>query len=127
MTRPFVITPQNKPHAIAQIERLDPTKHWDMIIREHKSKRSLEQNSWMRGFAKDFGEYLGYSPDECYEMLMYKFCPHFITDPEAHKEIRTAGHFSKKQNGSPRTTAEAAEIQDAVQRWAAQLGFLWED
>lgn len=124
--KPFVITPQNKPHAIAHIERLDPTKQWEMIIRERKSTRSLEQNRWIRGFAADLGDYLGYSPDECYEMLMFKFCPHFIVDPQTQKEIRTAGHFSKKQDGTPRNTAEAAEVQDAVQRWAAELGFVWE-
>jgi hypothetical protein len=61
-----------------------------------------------------------------YALLMYKFCPEYIKDPSSGEEIRKPGHFSKKQDGTPRNTKEAAEVQDAVQRWAEELGFVWE-
>jgi hypothetical protein len=125
--KPFVITPQNKPYAIELINKLDPTKQWQMSITEKKSKRSLEQNKWMRGFAKDAGDYFGYDADRFYEMLMFKFCPEYIVNLDTGEEVRKPGHFSKKQDGTPRTTGEAAEIQDAVQRWAAEFGFVWEE
>ena len=126
--KPFHLTPSNRAYLIDKINKLDPTKVWEVVIRERKSKRSLEQNRWMRGFATDLGEYLGYTPDACYEVLMFKFCPEFITDPETGAEIRIPGHFGKKQDGTPRNTKEAAEIQEAVQTWAAsELGFYWEE
>ena len=116
MIKNFHITNQNLQFLVQKLERLDPTKGWVANVTEKKSRRSNEQNKWMRGFAADFGAHLGYSPDEAYELLMYKFCPEFITDPETGEEIRKTGHFSKKQDGTPRNTAEAAEVQDAVQR-----------
>ena len=103
MTRPFVITPQNKPHAIAHIERLDPTKQWEMIIRERKSKRSLEQNKWMRGFAKDAGEYFGYDADRFYEMLMFKFCPEYIVNLDTGEEVMKPVHFIQSLQYIPGT------------------------
>jgi hypothetical protein len=123
---PFIITANNRQQAIEQIKRLDLTQQWEMCISPRKSKRSLEQNSWMRGFASDLGKHLGYSPDDMYDLLMYKFCPEYIRDPVTKEDIRKPGHFSKKQDGTPRNTKEAADVQDAVQRWAEELGFVWE-
>jgi hypothetical protein len=124
---PFIITANNRQQAIERITHLDPTQQWEMKISQRKSKRSLEQNSWMRGFASDLGKHLGYSPDDMYALLMYKFCPEYIKDPVTKEEIRKPGHFSKKQDGTPRNTKEAADVQDAVQRWAEELGFVWEN
>lgn len=123
----FTLSAGNEASLIEKIKRLDKTNTlYSVNIQPKKSKRSNQQNKWVRGLAKDFGEYLGYTPDECYELLMYKFCPEFIENPENGDEIRVPGHFSKKQDGRPRDTKDAAEIQDAMQRWAAQLGFVWE-
>jgi hypothetical protein len=126
MIKNYHITPQNLSFLVQKMERLDPHKRWVCNVTEKKSRRSNEQNKWMRGFAADFGAHFGYSPDESYELLMYKFCPEFITDPETQEEIRKPGHFSKKQDGTPRDTKEAAEIQEAVLMWAASLGFVWD-
>jgi hypothetical protein len=122
----FHITPANRENLFAKISALDPHKSWICNITEKKSKRSNDQNRWMRGFAADFGAHIGYTPDEAYTLLMFKFCPEFVTDPETGAEIRMPGHFSTKQDKTPRNTAEAAEIQEAVTIWAAQMGFLWE-
>jgi hypothetical protein len=127
MIKNFHITAQNLPFLVQKLERLSPDKRWVCNVTEKKSKRSNEQNKWLRGFAADFGAYLGYEPDQAYELLMFKFCPEFIVDPETGEETRLPGHFSKKQDGTPRNTQEAAEIQDAVQRWAASLGFVWQE
>lgn len=126
MIKNFHITQQNKSNLIAKIEALDPHKQFVCNITEKKSKRSNDQNRWMRAFAADFGAHIGYTPDEAYTLLMYKFCPEFMTDPETGEEHRFPGHFSRKQDGTPRNTAEAAEIQEAVLVWGAQIGFIWE-
>jgi hypothetical protein len=87
MIKNYHITPQNLSFLVQKMERLDPHKRWVCNVTEKKSRRSNEQNKWMRGFAADFGAHLGYSPDEAYELLMYKFCPEFITDPERRHEL----------------------------------------
>lgn len=125
MIKNFHITPSNRDNLFAKIIALDPHKQWVCNITEKKSKRSNDQNRWMRGFAKDFGAHFGYTPDEAYAMLMYKFCPEFVTDQDTKVEIRLPGHFSRKQDGTPRNTEEAAKIQEAVTIWAAQQGFVW--
>jgi hypothetical protein len=127
MSKPFALTKQNLPYLLPKLEQAAEEGGMEVIIRERKSKRSNDQNRWMRGFAADFGKHFGYDPDSAYELLMFKFCPEFIVDPETNEELRMAGHFSKKQDGSSRSTKEAAEIQDAVQVWAANLGFVWEE
>lgn len=125
MIRNFHITPHNLPFLVQKLERLDCHKQWVVNVTEKRTKRSNEQNRWMRGFATDFGAYLGYTPDQAYELLMYEFCPEFVTHPNTGKEVRLPGHFSQKQDGTPRDTKDAAEIQEAVLRWAAELGFVW--
>jgi hypothetical protein len=125
--RNWHITPDNRGLLGAKLNSLDPTRQWVCNVTEKKSRRTNEQNKWMRGFAKAYGEELGYSQDDMYDILMYKFCPEFVTDPETKVEIRKPGHFSKLQDGTPRSTKDAADIQDAVQRWAGDLGFVWDD
>lgn len=121
----YRMSASNRQFLIQKISQLDPMRIWVVNAVEAKSKRSNEQNRWIRGFAADFGKYLGYTPDEMYSLLMFKFCPEFICDPTTGTDTRMPGHFSKLQDGSPRTTADAALIQEAIERWAAELGFIW--
>lgn len=126
MIQAFQMTPQNRPYLVKQLEQLDPSTVWTVTAKPRKSTRTNEQNRWIRGLAKDFGAHLGYSPDEMYNLLMYKFCPEFITLPDG-RELRVPGHFSKKQDGTKRTAKEAADIQEAVMQWAAEHGFIWDE
>lgn len=116
----YILLGGNHANLIKQIEQLDPTVKHVCDIKPYKSQRSLEQNKWVRGFAKDLGAHLGYEADEMYELLMYKFNPRFITDKSTGEQIRTAGSFSGLK------TDEAAEVQDKIQRWAGDLGFFWD-
>lgn len=122
----FHLSATNRQSLYAKIGQLDPMRIWLVNVTEAKSKRSIEQNKWIRGFAADFGKHFGYRPDEAYQLLMFKFCPEFFIDPETGNEVRMPGHFSKKQDQSPRTTKEAAEIQEYIIEWACSLGFIWE-
>ena len=108
----------NFENLILWLKRLDPTKVWEVSVREWKSKRSIEQNRWIRGYADKLGKHIGYEADEMYDILMYKFNPQFITIEG--EVVRIPGHFSQLK------TNEAADVQDAVQRWGNELGFNWE-
>lgn len=116
----YCLYQRNTAPLYAQIERLDPTQRFKVTVTPWKSKRSLAQNKWVRGYAKDLGKHLGYEPDEMYEILMYKFNPLFITDKETSEVIRLPGHFSSLK------TDAAAEVQNEIQRWASGLGFYWD-
>jgi catalase len=122
----FHLSATNRQSLYAKIGQLDPMRIWLVNVTEAKKKRSIPQNRWMRGFAKDFGAYLGYTEDQMYDLIMYKFCPEFIRDPETGAEVRMPGHFSKKQDGTDRDTKDAAQIQELVLQWAAELGFIWD-
>ena len=117
MIKDFNISKSNLPFLFEKINALDQTVSWVCNVREKKIQRSTEQNNWVRGFAKDFGEYLGYDADAMYDILMYKHNPTFIVIDD--KEVRLAGHFSKLK------TDKAAQVQDAIERWASELGFVW--
>ena len=117
MTRPFVITPQNKPHAIAHIERLDPTKQWEMIIRERKSKRSLEQNERYWELMTGLGDYLGYTKDEMHEMCRFKFLrTKVVVEGEALPIMKSTTKLNVKA---------MTEYMEAIERWAATLGYIF--
>lgn len=119
----FIITESNRDNAKAwasnQIDNADPTVKHVLIFREYKSQRSKDQNDWARKFARDFGKHFGYDADFAYDMLMFKCNPIFKQDLDGN-EIRMAGHFSKLN------TAEAAEVQELMIRYAGEHGFWWE-
>lgn len=120
MINNFNLSHSNLPYFIAKLNDLDLSKGYVANVKIKASKRSLEQNSWVRKFARDFGEHFGYDADFAYEMLMWKFNPVFKTDPDGN-EIRIAGSFSKL------TTAEAAKVQDAMLRYGIEHGFIFDE
>lgn len=51
----------------------------DITIQEHKSTRSIRQNSYYWGvLCKVLGQELGYHPDEIHEVLKFKFASSYI-------------------------------------------------
>jgi hypothetical protein len=116
----FTLTPTNHQALFDKLSALDPTRLWDIEWRERKSVRTTEQNNWVRKYARDFGKHFGYDADFAYEMLMYKFNPVFITDPQGN-ELRICGHFSKLN------TKDAAEVQEQILRYGTENGFYWDE
>lgn len=116
----FILYASNYPSLFKQIQALPPTVKHVVTVKEYKSQRSLEQNRWVRGFARDLGNHLGYEEREMYDILMYEHNPVYIFRKDTGEVIRLAGHFSDLK------TDEAAEVQDKIQRWAANMGFFWE-
>jgi hypothetical protein len=114
----FTIGDHNR-EAFCMLVKALPTGHlYTGKVIEKKSARSLEQNNWMRKYARDFGAHFGYDADFAYDMLMYKFNPVFrIIDGD---EIRMPGSFSKLD------TKEAADVQDACMRYGIDNGFYWD-
>ena len=123
----FTLSPTNRPSLDQKLDGLDPRFLWDIKVTQRKSKRSNAQNSWARKYASEFGKHFGYDADFAYDLLMYKCNPVFKADPETGAEIRLGGHLSKKEDGTPRNTAEAAEVQEAMLRFGDSLGFYFDE
>jgi hypothetical protein len=116
----YCLFQNNHDALIAKLKHLDPTKRFKVEVKPFKSKRTLQQNKWIRAYASAFGKHFGYEADFAYDILMYKFNPVFTTDLEGN-EIRKGGHFSSLD------TQKAAEVQDAVLRYGIEHGFYWDE
>ena len=113
----------NRPHLIEQINRLDCTATlWQVDIRPKKSKRSNPQNDRMWQFFTDLADYIGYEKHEVEqlkEMVTMKVSPVWKVLPDGVK-VPTPPRTSKMN------TKEHTELMDAVERYVAGWGFVWE-
>lgn len=111
----FVIQAGNLPVLIKKLSQLDVTKRWSVRITEWKSKRSLDQNARYWKLIDEFGDYCGFDKDEMHQLMGYKFLRY-------EKNQRVFIKSTTKLN-----TAEMAEYQSHVERFAAQQGFIFEE
>jgi hypothetical protein len=117
--QPFNLTPQNKANLFAKIDRLDPHVEWQVIIRKKKSKRSLDQNRRYWKLLTLFGKQLGYTADEMHDLCRFKFL---------RSRIEIEGEpLPLMQSSTKLTTAEMADYQDNIERWANQLGIVFNE
>lgn len=64
---------KNKSRYLVQLSKLDG-KEIELIIRQKKSQRSLDQNSYYWGVVVAIlGDHCGYDPEEMHEALKFKF------------------------------------------------------
>ena len=115
----FHLTAQNLPFLVAKLERLDPHKQWVVSVRERKSKRSQEQNERYWQFLTDFGRHLGYTKDEMHDVCRYKFLRNRVIVGD--EEVPLLSSTTKL------STADMGEYMEAIERWAASLGFVWQE
>lgn len=103
-----------------RLDALDCTATvWHVSVRPKKSKRSNEQNSRYWKLATDFGKHLGYTPDEMHDICRFKFLRNAIQiEGERLPLLKTTTKL---------TTAEMADYQDMIERWAAGLGFVFDE
>jgi hypothetical protein len=114
----FHLTPQNRPYLYAKLEALDPHRQWVVTVRERKSKRTIDQNRRLWDLYGAIGAYIGEDKDKVHELMGYKFLRY--QDTVAGESVELIKSTTKL------TTAEMAEYQDAIERWAAGIGFYWE-
>lgn len=117
--KPFHLTPSNRAYLIEKINKLDPTKVWEVTVRERKSKRSLEQNSRYWSLLTDLGRHLGYEAEELHDALRFKFLRQRVEiGDEALPLMKSTTKLSVE---------EMNEYMEAIERWAATLGWVWEE
>ena len=52
---------------------LDPTKFYDVSIKEHKDSRSIQQNKMYWALITELSSFLGYNTEEMHAMMAYKY------------------------------------------------------
>lgn len=115
----FDLNAGNRSALNAKLDALDPTVVWHVSARPKKSKRSIEQNSRYWKLVTDFGKHLGYAPDEMHDICRFKFLRNAIQiEGERLPLLKTTTKL---------TTAEMADYQDMIERWAAGLGFVFDE
>ena len=116
----FTLTNNNLPALIEKLKQLDVTQKWDVTVKPWKSQRSLDQNARYWKLITEFGEFCGYDKDEMHEEVGRRFLSY--EKPMPTGEIKTFTKSTKKLN-----TKEMAELQDHIERVAAQQGFIFEE
>ena len=94
---------------------LDPTKFYDVSIREHKDSRSIQQNKRYWALITEISSYLGYTTDEVHCMLAYKFL--------SYKEEMLGDEVVIVPSTTKLKIKEFNEYYDKVEQFAYGLGF----
>lgn len=110
----FTLTATNRDQLYQKLLRLEPTTLWQVSVKERKSKRSTEQNSRLWRIYKIIGDTIGLDADEVHQLMGYKFLRY---QKEVNGKTEEFIKSTTKLN-----TAEMAEYQDGISRWASQIG-----
>ena len=94
---------------------LDPTKFYDVSIREHKDSRSIQQNKRYWALITEISSYLGYTTDEIHSMLAYKYL--------SYKEDMLGDEVVIVPSTTKLKIKEFNEYYDKVEQFAYGLGF----
>lgn len=94
---------------------LDPTKFYDVSIKEHKSSRSIQQNKRYWALITELGSFLGYNTEEMHQMMAYKYLSY--KNELMGEEVVVVPSTSKLK------IKEFAEYYDKVAQFAYTLGF----
>lgn len=120
MNQTFIMNAQNRPQLIAKINALDCSATlWSIEIKPRKSKRSSEQNRRMWLLYTELGKFLGLDPDEVHQLMGYKFLRYQKAVNGKTEEFITST--------TKLDTKEMGEYQDAIERFGAGMGFIFED
>jgi hypothetical protein len=102
---------------IKRLDALDPTVKWQITARPYKSKRSLEQNDRLWELYSAIGKYIGEDSNRVHELMGYQFLRSQTVIAGVPVEIIKS---TTKLN-----TQEMCDYQDAIERWANDIGFVW--
>lgn len=110
---------QNNHDALfGKLKSLDPTQRWKVAVTRWKSKRSLEQNSRYWKLITELANYTGDDKDRMHDLMGYKFLREVVTvKGEEIWRIKSTTELN---------TAQMAEYQDSIERWAHEIGFYFE-
>ena len=110
--------PRNYEYFNGRIASLDPNVRWTINVAPFKSTRSIEQNSRLWKLYTLLGQHIGHTPDEVHELMGFKLLRELKTINGEQVEVIKS---TTKLN-----TKEMTDYQDAIERWASEIGFYFE-
>ena len=115
----FNITEDNLRFLVSKIGGLDLSLGYVCSITIKNHNRTLDQNARLWKLYGEIGNFIGETPDKIHELMGWKFLRgQTVVNNETIVSIKTTTRL---------TTAEMAEYQNAIERWAAtELGFVFE-
>jgi hypothetical protein len=117
MSKTWNLSKQNLQFLVDYLNKLDFAVEWQVIIKEKKSTRSMEQNARLWELYTSIAEYTGYTKDEVHELMGYKF---LREQKEINGEV-----FETVKSTTKLNTKEMTDYQDQIVIWASQLGWSW--
>ena len=94
---------------------LDPTKFYDVSIKEHKDSRSIQQNKMYWALITELGSFLGYGSEEMHAMMAYKYL--------SYKNELLGDEVVVVPSTTKLNIKQFAEYYDKVCQFAYTLGF----
>ena len=94
---------------------LDPTKFYDVSIREHKDSRSIQQNKLYWALITELSSFLGYNTEEMHAMMAYKYL--------SYKQELLGDELVIVPSTTKLNIKDFAEYYDKVCQFAYTLGF----
>ena len=94
---------------------LDPTKFYDVSIKEHKDSRSIQQNKRYWALITEMSSYLGYTTEEVHDLMRYKYL--------SFKEIVHGEEITRVPTTTKLNIKPFNEYYDKVEKFAYGLGF----
>ena len=94
---------------------LDPTKFYDITIKEHKDSRSIQQNKMYWALITELGSFLGYNTEEMHQMMAYKYL--------SYKNELLGDEVVVVPSTTKLRIKEFNEYYDKVEKFAYTLGF----
>ena len=101
--------------AIQLFGSLDPTKFYDVSIREHQDSRSIQQNKRYWSLITELSSHLGYNTDEMHSIMTYKFL--------SYKKEMLGDEVVIVPSTTKLKIKEFNEYYDKVEQFAYGLGF----
>jgi len=116
MHRIILREPKNVEYAIKSIQavKVDPDKPFEVVIREYKRNRSLEQNNLYWKWLEIIGNTLGYSKDDMHEAMMRLHLTPRI--------VEVNGETIEAYSTRTLKVREMSDYMTKIQAWAAEFG-----
>jgi hypothetical protein len=95
------------------VDSLPNEKLWEVAVRPHRSKRSLEQNALLHALLREIAAETGNEPGDVKDFFKDRYGPKKIVRIGEEEKLLSKGT-------SEYSTEEMAEFIDRCQAWAAQ-------
>jgi hypothetical protein len=100
------------------LQTLDTDKAWVVEVKQHRSRRTLPQNSRFHAMCQELGQELGYTAGELKRLVKNELGFYAIIDGPC-------GKIKRLESSADWNTERMAQAIEQLNRWAAEVGHRW--